>query len=256
MLTIVSLLGSPIAPLVDGAGTRQRAPRAGRRRAIPPDGGWPRAYTTASGAALVDLSAAGRELGRPEARRPLRGGVLHAEGREGARARHRQGGIRYERGPGRAARELLGVQDYRVQLPHAPARSAPDRRGGDRRVGAARGARDRARPRAGQHRHEPDHPEERGGREGGSAADLLQQDAGRARQHRRRADLGADPAERPEVGGQHQLGSVRARSDQDLLPSQRRRLAEGGRRERAVGSRPARCRRASRSCPTTTTGKR
>ncbi len=120
-------------------------------------------------------------------------------------------------------------------FPDAAARSAPDRRRGDRRVDAARRARDRARPRAGQHRHQQDHPEERRGREGGSAADLLQQDARGARQHRRRPDLGADPAERSEDRGQHQLGSVRARADQDLLPSQRPGLAEGGRREGAVG---------------------
>ena len=77
--------------------------------------------------------------------------------------------------------------------------------------GAARRARHRARPRAGQHRHEPDHPEERRRREGRSAGDLLQQDAGGARQHRRRSDLEPDHGQRPEVRRQHQLGSVRAR---------------------------------------------
>ena len=39
-----------------------------------------------------------------------------------------------------------------------------------------------------------------------------------------------------QVGGQHQLGSVRARADQDLLPSQRPDLAEGDRREGAVAA--------------------
>jgi len=56
--TIVSLLGSPIAPLVAGqAPAAAKAAPAARPAAAaattPPDGGWPRAYTTASGAALL-----------------------------------------------------------------------------------------------------------------------------------------------------------------------------------------------------------
>ena len=70
MVTIVSLLGSPIAPLVAQTTPAQTAtaqtPKTGPAKAAPakaspakaaavppPDGGWPRAYTTASGAALV-----------------------------------------------------------------------------------------------------------------------------------------------------------------------------------------------------------
>jgi hypothetical protein len=46
VLTIISLLGSPIAPLVTAQAPPAAAPAAA-------DGGWPRAYTTASGAALA-----------------------------------------------------------------------------------------------------------------------------------------------------------------------------------------------------------
>jgi hypothetical protein len=61
VLTIVSLLVSPIAPLVAApaapagqpAGAAKPAAAASAAAPAPPDGGWPRAYTTASGAALV-----------------------------------------------------------------------------------------------------------------------------------------------------------------------------------------------------------
>ena len=69
--------------------------------------------------------------------------------------------------------------------------------------------------------------EERRGHQGRSAADLLQQDAGGDRQPRRRADLEPDQGQRPEVRGQHELGSVPARADEHLLPAQQRRVAEG-----------------------------
>ena len=49
-------------------------------------------------------------------------------------------------------------------------------------------------------------------------------------------DLGADPAERSVVRRQHQLGSVPAHPDQDLLSPQRPRLVESHRREGAVGT--------------------
>ena len=112
---------------------RRKASRAKRRATAaskaasaaapaPPDGGWPRAYTTASGAALVIYQPQISSWVESETHRRLLGGVLHAEGRGQARARHRQGGIGHERGAGRAARELLGAQDRRV--PTSPRSSA------------------------------------------------------------------------------------------------------------------------------------
>ena len=156
------------------------------------------------------------------------------------------------------AERLVSFQKMKIAeanfptLPKEQIREIVDR---DRQGDSRRRARDRARPRAGQHRQEPDHPEERRGREGRSAHDLLQQDAGGAREPRRRADLEPDQGERPEVRGQHQLGSVPARADQDLLPAQQRDLAEGDRREGAVGAGRQAARRASRSCRPTTTGR-
>ncbi len=52
VLTIAGVLGSPIAPLVTAQAPAAARPPAAAA-ADPPDGGWPRGYTTASGAALV-----------------------------------------------------------------------------------------------------------------------------------------------------------------------------------------------------------
>ena len=78
--------------------------------------------------------------------------------------------------------------------------------------------------------------EERRRHQGRSAAHLLQQDAGRHRQPRRRADLESDQGQRSEVRREHELGSVPARADQHLVSAQQRHVAEGGRREGPVGS--------------------
>jgi hypothetical protein len=52
ILTILSVVTSPIAPLL-AAEAPAAKPGAAAASAAPPDGGWPRAYTTTSGAALV-----------------------------------------------------------------------------------------------------------------------------------------------------------------------------------------------------------
>ena len=198
---------------------------------VPTDGDWPRSRTTASGALLVVYQPQIASWVDQKHVVAYAAVSYTPKGATEAGARHPQAGVRHQRGHRRTARELHEAQDHRVELSDARARSAADRRRRNHRGDAARRPGDRARPRAGQHRHQPDHPEERRRREGGSAADLLQQDAGDPRQHRRRSDLVADPAERSDVGGQHQLGSLPARADQDLLPPQRQGLAESHRRE-------------------------
>ena len=65
------------------------------------------------------------------------------------------------------------------------------------------------------------------GDQGRSADDLLQQDARGHRESRRRADLESDQGQRSEVRGQHELGSVPARSDQaPYYLAQQRHVAE------------------------------
>ena len=91
----------------------------------------------------------------------------------------------------RAAGQLQRPQDHGVQLPHAAQGPGAGGRGGDREGDPGRRAGDRPRPRAGQRRPQPDHPQERRGREGGPADDLLQQEARRAGQPRRRRRSGA-----------------------------------------------------------------
>ena len=167
------------------------------------------------------LSAADRELGRPEADR-LYSAVSYTRR---ARPNRRSARSRWSPPPRSSLDErLVSFSELKITESNFPTlqrdqlQTVVEEIAG---VGAARRARDRARPRAGQHRHEPDHSEERRGREGRSADDLLQQDAGRARQHRRRSDLAPDPAERSAVRRQHELGSLPARADEDVLPAQR-----------------------------------
>ena len=145
---------------------------------------------------------------------------------------------------------LAEPEDHRSQLPDAAegagARDFHRNRQGDPR----RRAGDRARSRARQSRQEPDRAEERRGHQGRSADDLLQQDARGDRQPRRRTDLESDQGERPEVRGQHELGPVPVRADEDVLPAQRRHVAEGDRRGEGsvVAGRDA-ARAASRKLP-------
>ena len=221
----------PPAPATAGA-----AKPASAAAPVPPDGGWPHVYTTASGATLAVYQP---QVASWVDQKHVVAYAAVSYAPKGAE-KPALGTVKVESDTSVALDErLVNFSELKITDPTFPTLPREQLRTVVEEIVAsvtARRARDRARPGAGQHRHQPDHPEERRGREGGSAADLLQQDAGRARQHRRRSDLGADPAERSEVGGQHQLGSVRARADQDLLPSQRQGLAESGRREGAVGA--------------------
>ena len=72
--------------------------------------------------------------------------------------------------------------------------------------------------------------------------DLLQQEAGRARQLRRRAHLERREGPRPQVCRQHELGPLPAHADQHVLPAQRPDVDEGDRAHGrlAAGGRPAR----------------
>ena len=170
------------------------------------------------------LPAAGRELGQADAPRRLQRRVATAPR---AATSRRSAPIKLEADTQVAlAERLVSFQkheDRRGQLPDAAEGTACARSpAADRQGDSRRRARDRARPRARQPRQEPDRAEERRGRQGRSAADLLQQDAGGHRQPRRRADLEPDQGQRSEVRGQHELGSVPARADQHALPAQQR----------------------------------
>ena len=192
ILAIVSLLGSPTAPLV----MAQAPPAAAATE--PPDGGWPRAYTTASGAALAVYQP------QVSSWADQKHAVLYAAVSytpKGAKA-PALGTLKVESETSVALDErLVSFSEFKITESNFPTLQRDQLKPTVEEidgVGAARGARDRARSRTGEHRHQPDHPEERRRREGGSAADLLQPDARGARQHRRRSDLGADPAERPD----------------------------------------------------------
>ena len=150
---------------------------------------------------------------------------VEAPGRAEARARLGQDRGGHE---GRARRSAWSASPTWRSPSRTSRRSARTRRGRSSPKSSRpspRRTRHRARPRAGRRRQEPDPSEERRGREGRPAADLLQPDAGRARQHRRRADLEPDQGERPEVRRQHELGSLPARADQDVLPAGQRCVA-------------------------------
>ena len=237
------------------AGAAGAKPAAAAAAAAPPvDGGWPRMYDLPSGGSILvyQPQVASWENRQPWWRSaPCRTAARPATSRRSARSSSR----RHEGRPHRAAGQLPEDADHRGQFPHAPEGAGARGRRNDRQGDSRRRAGDRARSRAGQRRQEPDRAEERRGHQGRSADDLLQQDAGGDRQPRRRADLEPDQGQRSEVRRQHELGSVPARADQHVLPAQRRQLAEGDRRRRARGRRPARCPTASRSCRPTTTGR-
>ena len=196
VLTAVSLAASPAAPLVQAqSGAKPAAPKAA---AAPPasatqivDGGWPRAYTTNSGAAMV--------LYQPQVAGWTNQKVMTAYAAasytpKGA-TKPALGTLQIEADTAvSVAERLVDFSKYRVveaNFSTLPKEQTADRHRRGHHLGASAGARHRPRPRAGRHRQEPDHPEERRGREGRSAADLLQPDAGHPREHRRRSRSGA-----------------------------------------------------------------
>ena len=235
------------------AAARLAAPASRPRRR--PDGGWPRAYSTPSGGKIVVYQP---QVASWDDQRHVVAYAAVSYAAKGA-TKPALGSVKIEADTKvavvGAARQLQRLQDHGVQLPDA-AQGADARGGGrDRQGDPRRGPRDRPRPRAGQRRPQPDHPEERRGREGGPADDLLQQEAGDAREHRRRPDLEPDQGERPEVRRQHQLGPLPARPDEGLLPAQRAELAPGRGPEGPVDRGGQAARRASRSSRPTTTGR-
>ena len=181
----------------------------------------------ASGGQLADLPASGRQLGSAATHGGVRCRVVPAQGRREGATRHREGGERHRRRRQRAAGPVPERQGHRSHLRHVGSRPAARGRDADHRTHPRPGARNRARSRPRVRGQEPDHSARRVRREGGSARDLLQRDARRAGQHRRRADLEPHQGQRPEVRRQHELGPVPARSEQDLLPASRAVVAQG-----------------------------
>ena len=124
------------------------------------------------------LPAAGRELGRPEAHGRLLGGRLHAEGRDEAGARHAS-----RSRPTRGWRSRSGSStSRRCRSPSPTSRRSTRSRCARSSPRSSTAIPDEERVIAldrvlAQRRQEPDPPEERRGREGGSADDLLQPDA-------------------------------------------------------------------------------
>ena len=234
MVTAVTLSVSPVSPLLAGPAQAPAsnpavgppapkvtpAPKARRRQgapaapaAAPPvDGGWPRAYATPERRQDHRLPAAGGELGPAEAHGGLRGRVATSP-----RARPSRPWVasKVEADTKVSVSErLVSFKEMRITESNFPTlpkeqtrelvaeidKTIPD----DERVIAL----DRV---LASHGPQPDHPEGGTGREGGPAHHLLQPDARRAREHRRRSDLEPDQGERPQVRRQHELGPLPAR---------------------------------------------
>ena len=230
-------------------------PAATSNPQTPVDGGWPRSYTTNSGAALV--------IYQPQVatwdKQTLMTAYAAASYTPAGAAKPALGTFQLEADTEvSVAERLVSFSKYRINeanfpsLPKEQLRSVvaevtnavpPNERviGLDRVLAAV----DKSQI----------IPKKRRGREGRSAADLLQRQAGHHGQHRRRSDLEPHQGQRSQVRRQHELGSVPARAQQDLLPAQQRLLAEGIGREGAVGGGRHSCPRASRSSPPTTTGR-
>ena len=157
-------------------GTSASRPPAPAAAAVPPTEleDWPRAYLTASGAALT--------IYQPQVASwaDQKHAVLYAAVSHTAKGAKTPaiGTIKVESDTSVALDErLVSFSEFKITESSFPTLQRDQLqipRRGDRGFGAARGACDRARSRAGERRHEPDRPEERGRLEGGSAADLLQ----------------------------------------------------------------------------------
>ena len=94
------------------------APKASATPA-PVDGGWPRAYTTPSGAHLVLYQPQVASWDAQE-RMVAYSAVSSAQGRRQARDRHRQGRGRHQSRARRSAGQLREVHRHREQLRHRP----------------------------------------------------------------------------------------------------------------------------------------
>ena len=216
---------SPAAPLVQAqSGAKPAAPKAA---AAPPqqlvDGGWPRAYTTPSGAALIVYQP---QVASWDDQKHMAAYAAVSYTPKGA-TKPALGTLKLEADTKVAVDERLvsfsAAADHRVQLPDAAegagaGRSSPrsPRRSRDEeRVIAL----DRVLANLDKSQIIPKNVE-------GVKADpppiFFSTDAGGPRQPRRRADLEPDQGQRSEVRGQHELGSLPARADQDVLPAQRR----------------------------------
>ena len=200
VLAIISLLSPSVGPLAAAQAPAAQKPAAQTPAAqkpaqkpaaasatapADPDGGWPRAYTTPSGAALV--------LYQPQIASWANQKLMTAYAAVSYAAKGAKqpglGTIKIEAATSVAVDDrLVSFTDLKIVESNFPTlerdvvktlvseitASLPGRRAGDR-----------TRPCARKHRSQPDRPEERGRRESRSADDLLQPDAGGARQHRR-----------------------------------------------------------------------
>ena len=191
--TALSLALSPAAPLLAGPAPWQAAaaapaaakpaatatPTKAATAAPPPvDGGWPRAYTTPSGGRVVVYQP---QVASWADQKHMVAYAAVSYAAKGA-TKPALGTIKVEADTKVAVVErLVNFSELKITESNFPTlHEGAGARGGrrDRQGDPGRRARDRARPRARERRQEPDHPEERRGREGRSADDLLQQDAG------------------------------------------------------------------------------
>ena len=165
----------------------------------PHDGGWPRAYTTSSGAALVLYQPQVASWTDQKHMVASRRGLVHPERRGQAGARHDQGRVQYQRRARRTPRQLLRVEDRRAELPDAVPReqlkTLVDEIGTSVPLEGRVIALDRVLASIDASKIMPKNVE-------GVKADpppiFFSDDSGGAREHRRRTDLGADSAERPD----------------------------------------------------------
>ena len=204
----------PPAPKPTAAQLAKPAPKPTTSAAATPhDLGWPRAYATPSGGKIIVYQP---QIASWDNQKLVVAYSAVSYEPKGA-TKPALGSVKVEADTKVSVSErLVSFKDFRItesNFPTSP--QGTDARGGDgdRPVDPRERARHRAGPRAGQRGPQPDHPQGSAGREGGPAHDLLQPDARRAREHRRRADLEPDQGERPQIRRQHELGPLPARAD-------------------------------------------
>jgi len=228
------------------------APPASAAGAV--DGGWPRAYTTNSGAHSCCTSRRSPSE-EPEGDDRLRRGCPT---RRRAPPNRRSGRCRSRPTPpcpslSGSSTSRSTASSRRTSRRCRRSSSRPHRGSDD--GPAAPGSGHRARSRPGRRRQEPDHPEERRGRESRSPPIFFSQTPAILVNIDGDSHLEPDQGERPQVRRQYELGSLPARADEDVLPPQQRCVAEGDGLEGDVGAGRHAAGELSRNCPPTTTGR-
>ena len=218
LLIIASLTISPSTLVLAGQTT---TPARSGATAAPaePDLGWPRGYSTPAGANLILYQPQIASWTGQSQMTAYAAVSYQAKGAKEAAL----GTLKIESNTRVAVEErLVNFSQFTIGEAHfsdSRKRSGGDGRQGHHERSTTGRAHHRARQGARGCRWESDCSQKRRWGKSRSAGDLLQRQAGGARQFRRQSHLESDRGQRSEICGEHELGRLRARHDEGVLPS-------------------------------------